>query len=337
MITEYEFKDLFMNNPNFNTAREILDNIGYSDLTLSPHNITKEIILKVIELHTDKKLEELKQLADLLTMSYNEQVDIAIVIQREKNKLNKKDGLLEFFKAFENPDSPDRLFILVGETGVGKTYVATKRYPKAPVLNCHEGIDAYSLLYTLEPNDKGQLVPVKTPFHLSVINGTESILDEMNLLPHESQMVVQGFTDRKESVVVGSEVVKIGKGFRILATMNPPSETDERRPLGDALLGRAVSYVLELTDDIICQRLKVSKKWLAAIRNLYNHLRASGFVDVRNLDYRDYDKMSRYDFESIIKAKICQGDIANIRNYSTVCNTGEYEKLCIDIREAAKK
>jgi hypothetical protein len=336
MISQNEFKELFMNDPNFNVVREILDNLGYKDLTLSPYNISGDIIMTIIKLNNDKKSDELKQLADLMNTAFEEKVDLSTLIARAKAKLNKKDGLQEFFKAYDNPDSPDRLFILIGETGVGKTYIATKRYPKSPVLNCHEGIDAYSLLYTLEPNDKGQLVPVKTPFHLSVMNGTDTILDEMNLLPHESQMVIQGLTDRKESVVIGSEIIKIGKGFRILATMNPPSESDERRPLGDALLGRAVSHVLELTDDIICERLKVSKKWLAAIRNLYNHLRASGFIDVRNLDYRDYDKLSRFDFENVMKAKICQGDIANIRNYATVCNTGEYERLCLDIREATK-
>jgi hypothetical protein len=334
MITQEEFRDLFMNDPNYPIAREALDKLGYEELSLSPYNTNANMLKVIVALKSQGADNQIKELAELMTIAHDTQTDIDIVIKSEERKKTKRNGLESFFAAFEDKKSPDRLFILVGETGVGKTYIATNRYPKATVLNCHEGIDAYSLMYSLEPNAQGQLIPTKTPFHNAVLEGHSTIMDEMNLLPHETQMLIQGLTDRKSHIVVGSEIVKIADGFRILATMNPPSETDERRPLGDALLGRAVSYVLELTDDIICQRLKVSKKWLSAIRNLYNHLRASGFIDVRNLDYRDYDKMSRYDFEEILKSKICQGDVSNIRNYATVIQTGEYEKLCDDVRNA---
>ncbi len=122
-------------------------------------------------------------------------------------------------------------------------------------------------------------------------------------------MFIQGLTDEKKRVVIGDELVKISNGFKIIMSLNPPSETDERMPLGDALLGRAVGFVLELTDQIIMKRLKVSEQWLYGVRNLYNHIRNSGMIDMRELSYRDYQRFIKYDFETQFQFKALAGDV----------------------------
>jgi hypothetical protein len=144
-------------------------------------------------------------------------------------------------------------------------------------------------------------------------------------------MLIQGLTDEKKSIVIGDKNIKISPSFRILATMNPPSETDERNSLGDALLGRSVGYILELQDDILISRLGITATWLRMVRELWSVLKANSFIDVRNLDYRDYQKFSRYDFETQLKFKVCQGDIRNIQDYKRVSSTGEFQQRIKDI------
>jgi hypothetical protein len=200
---------------------------------------------------------------------------------------------------------------------------------------CNRALDVFSLCYYTDDKERnGAMASYETPFLKALKSGGQVFLDEMNELPHETLMFIQGITDEKKSVVIGDEVVHISPTFRILGALNPPSETDERTPLGDALLGRAVGHVLELTDDIISQRINKSKKWLSVVRRLHNYVAQSGMIDVRPLSFRDYQRLAKYDFESQFKFKVCMGDVSNIRNYEKLTLTGEYDRLINEVQNA---
>jgi len=312
-------------------ARAILKSNG-TDFSIYSCNPT--IVSRVIN-DSDKS-----EILSLIKESNDKEKDIEEIIFERKYSKSENSLLDTFFQAFDSPKTKERLFLLIGETGVGKTYMIEKRYPKISTYACRSDLDPYSLCYYLADTDGSGLKPHETPFLKAIKGNLEDnrvVLDEFNELPHDTLMFIQGLTDEKKSVVIGDKVIEISPNFKLLATMNPPSETDERNPLGDALLGRAVGFVLELTDQTIIDRLKVSKLWLNKVRELYSFIRASGLIDCRELDYRDYSKMSKYDFSTILKFKVCQGDIRNIREYSKITSTGEYQKLVREILQEQSK
>lgn len=283
---------------------------------------------------------DITEVLGLIQESNKQEKDIEEIIFDRTFRKSEKSTLEQFFSAFDNPKTRERLFLLMGETGVGKTYLVENRYPNIPIYACNSSTDPYSLCYYLADTDGSGLKPHETPFLKAVkgeLQDNRVLLDEFNELPHDTLMLIQGLTDEKKSIVIGDKNIKISPSFRILATMNPPSETDERNSLGDALLGRSVGYILELQDDILVSRLGITHDWLNQVRDLWALLKANSFIDIRNLDYRDYQKLSRYDFETQLKFKVCQGDIRNIRDYKRVSSTGEFQQRIKDIiRESAK-
>ena len=277
---------------------------------------------------------DIQEVLELIQESNQQEKDVEEIIFDRKFRKSDKSNLDTFFSAFDNPKTRERLFLLMGETGVGKTYLVENRYPNIPIYACNSAIDPYSLCYYLADTDGSGLKPHETPFLKAVkgeLQDNRVLLDEFNELPHDTLMLIQGLTDEKKSIVIGDKNIKISPSFRILATMNPPSETDERNSLGDALLGRSVGYILELQDDILVSRLGITATWLRMVRELWSVLKANSFIDVRNLDYRDYQKFSRYDFETQLKFKVCQGDIRNIQDYKRVSSTGEFQQRIKDI------
>jgi hypothetical protein len=319
-----DFVQVVMSNKNYGKALGILQGKG-ADFTM--YSCSDDIIDKVIKSNE----QELQELLERITKANTDEIWIHdIVIKKPKI-----DALSMFFDAFDNPNTKERLFVLMGETGVGKSYIIEQRYPKIIQYACNRALDVFSLCYYTDDKERnGAMASYETPFLKAVKNGGQVFLDEMNELPHETLMFIQGITDEKKSVVIGDELVVIAPTFRLLGALNPPSETDERTPLGDALLGRAVGHVLELTDDIICQRISKSKKWLSAVRKLHNYVSQSGMIDVRPLSFRDYQRFSKYDFESQFKFKVCMGDVANIRNYEKLTLTGEYDRLLNEVEHA---
>ena len=312
-----EFLRIAMSNKDYNDAVVKLKGAG-ADFTI--YSCNENIIEKVIKA-TDDELAELSQLIN----EANEK-EIYIDDIERKIKKAKVDYTEKFFEAVDDPNSKERLYILLGETGVGKSYMIEQRYPNIPQYACNQALDPYSLCYHMD--DKGDgLKPYETPFLKAVKEGGKVFLDEMNELPHDTLMLIQGITDEKKSMVIGNETVDIHPAFKLVAAMNPPSETDERTPLGDALLSRAVGLVIELTDEILVKRLGVKQKWLTEVRRLFNYVRQSGMVDVRPLSYRDYSKMAKYDFETQFKFKVCMGDLSNIHMYESLQDTGEYQKI----------
>ena len=324
MIDRTEFISLAMHDPNYGKALEILRTYGEQ---FSLFSCSKKVIEQVLTL----KDEPLLQLVKDIKEANAKQIDIEIVQYERANLAETTDGLKDFFDQFENVNNKERLWLLIGETGVGKTYAIEGRFATITTYACRKDLDPYSLAYFLADTDGTGLKPHETPFLKAVKNGGHIFLDEMNELPQDTLMFLQGLTDEKSRVVIGDEEITISKNFKILGSMNPPSETDERTPLGDALLGRAVGFVMELTDEILMDRLKVTKPWLNAVRRLFNHVKMSGMTDIRDLNYRDYQKFVKYNFEQQFKFKVCQGDVANIQEFKRIQQTGEYKQLIKDV------
>lgn len=318
-----EWMRVVMSNKDYQTALDIVQTHG-SDFTI--YSCTDESIKKVIELKDEPALLEYLELI-------NQANDTEQHITTIAHKRAKTDGLKLFFDAFDSDATKERLFILMGETGVGKSYVIEERYPNIIQYACNKALDTYSLCYYLADNGQG-LTPHPTPFLNALINGEKVFLDEMNELPHETLMFLQGITDEKSSVVIGDKSVVISPKFKILAALNPPSETDERTPLGDALLSRSVGYVMELTDEMICKRVSKTKAWLNAVRRLYRKVADAGLIDVRELSFRDYQRFAKYDFETQFKYKVCMGDVSNIRAFNTISSTSEYQQLLNEVYNA---
>jgi len=324
MITSQDFYRVATTNTNFTEARTILANYS-TEFTI--YSCSNELVDKVVTLELARHFDELEELCKYIKESNAKEQDIQELMYKSIQSEKEENVTENFFKAFENPNTKERLFIVMGETGVGKSFMIEERYPNIIQYACNSGLDPYSLCFYLSDKDGAGLKPYETPFLKAIRQGTKVFLDEGNELPQDTKMFLQGLTDEKKSVVIGDEVVEIHDDFKIIMSLNPPSETDERMPMGDALLGRAVGIVLELTDDIICKRLNINESWLYSVRTIYNHIRASGMIDMRDLNFRDYQRFTKYNFETQLQFKICMGDVTNIKEFRKIQSTGEYQRL----------
>jgi hypothetical protein len=324
-------KDDFINLLMGERGSKALKVVKQYEADFSLYSCNQDIIARVLAADELEDKTLLNEIVGLIKEANEKSQDIVLVELQRQTRKDDNVVLEDFFKAFDNTKNKKRLFILMGETGVGKSYLIEKRYPNIITYACNSSLDPYTLCYYLADKDGTGLKPYETPFLQAVKNGNKVLLDEGNESPRDTLMFIQGLTDEKESVVIGDQLVKIHPEFRIIMTANPPSRTDERNPLGDALLGRAIGHILELTDETICTRLKVSQTWLDKVRQLFSLLKANRFSDIRELDYRDFDKLSKFDFQSQLKFKVCQGDVENIRAYKRITELGEFQTLLQDI------
>jgi len=321
-LTSTEFLAI-LDTPECERALVILQAHGSTFTTFSA---SQNFIKKVLELNDKGDVKGVAALAKIANVANSTKRDVEEVLFESEQQAIEGDEIEKFFRMFDNENHRGRLFILVGETGVGKTTAAITRYPHLPVINGSKLYDPYTLCYHLDESTSGNLAPQVTPFLNAMINGGAVILDEFTEFPTETLMFLQGLTDEKPTTVIGKEVVRISPTFKILATMNPHSETDERQALGDALLGRAYGYVMELTDEIIMQRLHVSARWLEHVRKLYTFVAASGMEDVRDLNYRHYQHFAE---EGIWQMKFvfCVNSKNNIAVWKKVRQTGEFDNI----------
>lgn len=327
MITQETFVNFAMNDDKFKKAQAILKERYQTEFTMFSCN------REVIELVNKDDPEIVGHIKN----ANRTRIDINILMFNKEQQRTAETEVERFFADFDNVENKERLFILLGETGVGKSYLIEQRYPDIVQYPCNKGLDSYTICYHLDKEDGSKdMSPLETPFLKAIKNGGKVFLDEMNELPHDTLMLLQGLTDEKKTTVIGDKVVEIHKDFKIIAAMNPPSQTDERTPLGDALLGRAVGLVVELTDEIIKKRLGCSQSFLDNIRELYSFMSLS-FNDVRELNYRDYQKFVKYDFETQLKFKLAVNDIENIENYRRVSSSGEYKDIVMKIRMEMSK
>ena len=90
----------------------------------------------------------------------------------------------------------------------------------------------------------------------------------------------------------------------------------------------------ELTDELMIERLQVSMSWVNTVRKIYGHIRQSGMIDMRDLNFRDYQRFAKYNFETQLKFKVCMGDVTNIKEYRKIQETGEYAQLIEKVLKA---
>lgn len=299
------------------------------NLSMTLYTTTPELIDRLLSANAD----EFEKLIPKIKLANEEErfLDLFIDI---KERESADDRLNKFFNHFEKP-SKERLFLLIGETGVGKSYSVEKRFPDIVQYACDGMLDPYRLMWELTNKGEG-LEPVATPFNIAMQKGGLVMLDEINELPLDTLMFLQGITDEKKSVVVGDKHINIHPNFKILGTLNPPSETDERKPLGDALLGRAVGYVMKLTDDLIAKRLDITKEFINSVRKLHSYIKYSGLEDVRELNYRDFQKIVKYGIYNHIEFIASMGHVKNIADFGKIEETEEFQKLITEVEKNAR-
>ena len=323
-------------------AKNILKEYN-SGAQLTAFSCNPEILHMILDLANDptpENEESLRKIAELSSIASRSRIWIGELIKEmehaEKLREVGKVKVEEFFRKFEDPATKERLFIVVGETGVGKSYMIQKRYPDIIQYACDKRYDPYTLCYHFV-NEGGELTPKETPFLKALKEGKKVFLDEMNMLPHDTLLFIQGITDEKDTVVIGDEVVEISPNFKIIGAMNPPSDTDERNPLGDALLSRAVGIVLELTDEMIAERIGVSIKFIELVRKFHGYVANSRFIDVRELNFRDFKKLYEYDFSTQFQFMFCVHDKENLKKYKQLRETEEFKNLVLEIEEEKEK
>ena len=68
--------------------------------------------------------------------------------------------------------------------------------------------------------DDGKAGFHKSAFWTAMENGTQIVMDEINLLPFDSLRFLQGILDGKKSFIYKGQTVNIADGFKVIGTMN---------------------------------------------------------------------------------------------------------------------
>lgn len=148
---------------------------------------------------------------------------------KEKVKSSEFSDMADEIVNSTNKVINERLEILYGAAGGGKTTTAIKENPTAKVVVCHSNMTPDELFrgfYFEEIKDKdGNTIgscPVFRGCALqeAMTEGRTVILDEINLLTMECLRTLQAVCDCKEAVTIGDEVIKIKPGFKVVGTMN---------------------------------------------------------------------------------------------------------------------
>lgn len=329
MITSQEFIAIATSEKDYLKARNII--LEYN-ADFSIYTCSRDLIQKIVHLKEQNNESELKELAALISEANLRERDIDTLLFEKSSNAAHQNALEDFFRAFEDPNTAERLFMLCGLTGVGKTTLIQRRFPGIITMQCHPGIDPYALFFYLA--DKGDgLKEHPTPLLKAIKAGQPIFLDDLNLLKSESLMALLGITDKKREIVIGDEVIVIAPRFRILAAFNPPSETDEREPMGDALLGRAIGIVVKMTDELCAERLNIDSNWIKLIRQIHGFVRNAGLIDIRDLNFRDFETFRKYGFETQFEFKMCCNDVSNIAEFEKIKQTGEYQNLLKAIKK----
>lgn len=344
-MTEIEMQimlqDIVINNKKYPEAKKILlDYYEKVEKAQGKYHMPARISIYSATPNTIKRIiedEDKAEIIELVRESLEQKTEIAKLLLKKEAERRNQDKLESFFELFDKGLGGRRLFILAGETGVGKTYSVLKRYPDISTYTCTKALDPYSLLKVYDDKDGKGMRAVKTPFYFDLVEGRPTFFDEINNGNWEFLMMLQGITDDKDHFVFEDEVIPIHPNWRAICTMNPNSDTDERQQLGDALLGRSIGVIMTLTDEILIERLGVDAEWLSLVRKLFIYVRSSGFIDVRDLNYRDYESLFKADFETQFEWLFGRGDIENIRSFNAIKESQEYREEINKIYQKTKE
>jgi len=203
----------------------------------------EKVVIKVEpELTKEQKIEKLKK-------------------AREEMKLI---GLDHEKKALELGIENNFPVLLIGETGIGKTYVlqhlAKEKNQKVVRISLNGEIGINELL------GKWLVKEGSTYWQDGVLvecmrKGYWVILDEINAALPEVLFCLNSLLDDARSIVIAEkdgELVKPHENFRLFATMNPPGEYTGTKELNKALLSRfaIVLYMKEYTPELELKILK---------------------------------------------------------------------------------
>lgn len=110
-----------------------------------------------------------------------------------------------------------RLKVYYGPQGTGKTTQAIQEAEDCIV--CHSAMLPSDLMEDFKFNE-GKAAFEPSALWRAMENGTQIVLDEINLLPFESLRFLQSLLDGKESFDYKGHIVKIKTGFKVIGTMN---------------------------------------------------------------------------------------------------------------------
>lgn len=174
---------------------------------------------------------------------------------REKTKSEEfKDIVKRLAKVKSDKIINNRFEIFYGDPGTGKTTEAVNAHPKAEVTICNSSMLPDDLMRVFDFNDEnGNPVFKPSALQNAMINDTDTILDEINLLNFDCLRFVQGLTDGKSEINYNGKTIKIGPNFKIIGTMNL-EVNGQIYNLPDPLVDRAFNIKkFELTPDKLAE------------------------------------------------------------------------------------
>lgn len=137
----------------------------------------------------------------------------------EKMKSAEFDSLLSSFEMFKTEKKINNRFKLYyGSQGTGKTTKAMKETDGACMV-CHSAMLPSDLMEDFKFED-GKATFIPSALQNAMTEGTQIVLDEINLLPFESLRFLQSILDGKASFEYKGKTINIKDGFKIIGTMN---------------------------------------------------------------------------------------------------------------------
>jgi len=204
---------------------------------MEPEDAT--IISEFVETKKTEKLESVKETKEEVKDDFSE-LEYKKKIRLEHKVIGAEDEL----KALENAVLGDHATLLIGDTGVGKTYriqaLAKKHGKKMVRVSLNGEIGINELLGKWLVKD-GSTYWQDGTLTQCMRNGDWIILDEINAALPEVLFCLNSLLDDARSIVLAekdNELVTPHENFRIFATMNPSEDYAGTKELNPALLSR---------------------------------------------------------------------------------------------------
>lgn len=218
---------------------------------IQPKEVKEEAIInKDLALEVDKKIVEFFKDFNI-DIAYSSRFKNTLKNKAEKSLKEAKDYIKNYVRLIGHPEADDiiakiksiefediinniakiggakkvnqRLELMFGPAGTGKTYKAIENNPKSSIINCHSNMEPQELLTKYIFVD-GKPVEVKSPLIEAMEEGKAIILDEISLLSYECLAMLQGYLDGKSSFNLfingKNETINIKEGFKVIGTMN---------------------------------------------------------------------------------------------------------------------